>query len=183
MKRHNLAFIDLETTGLDPERHEIIEIGCIVAKQVPQSGGGAKVEKIEEFDVKVKPENIDNAEPDALRVSGYNEMEWMFAAELSQAIKQLVEKTKDCVMVGHNVSFDQGFLEKAFEKTGIENKMHYHKLDTIPIAFAKLYDNPDVQKFSLGLLCEHFGIKNERAHTALSDIRATFELYKKLLDV
>ena len=30
MKKHNLAFIDIEATGLDVSKHEIIEIGCII---------------------------------------------------------------------------------------------------------------------------------------------------------
>jgi len=33
MKKHPLAFIDLETTGLNPDTHEIIEIGCLVVRQ------------------------------------------------------------------------------------------------------------------------------------------------------
>ena len=28
MRKHNLAFIDIETTGLNVIKHEIIEIGC-----------------------------------------------------------------------------------------------------------------------------------------------------------
>ncbi|MEK9183615.1 MAG: exonuclease domain-containing protein [Patescibacteria group bacterium] len=40
MKKHNLAFTDLETTGLDAHKHEIIEIGCIVAKQIEGLGLG-----------------------------------------------------------------------------------------------------------------------------------------------
>ena len=42
-------------------------------------------------------------------------------------------------MVGHNVAFDHSFLEKAFEDMGIENTMHYHKVDTISLAYALLY--------------------------------------------
>ena len=38
MKKRNLAFIDLETTGLNPDRQEIIELGCVVVEQVPQAG-------------------------------------------------------------------------------------------------------------------------------------------------
>ena len=61
--------------------------------------------------------------------------------------------------------------------------MHYHKLDTISIAWAKFHKDTDVIHFSLRELCERFGIKNEKAHTALSDARATFELYKKLMEL
>ena len=61
--------------------------------------------------------------------------------------------------------------------------MHYHKLDTISIAWAKFHNDKDFEHFSLREMCERFGIKNEHAHTALSDARATFELYKKLMRI
>ena len=60
--------------------------------------------------------------------------------------------------------------------------MHHRKLDTISIAFAKLYDIDGVEKVSLKFLCEHFGVENKKAHTALSDARATFEIFVKLMN-
>jgi DNA polymerase III alpha subunit (gram-positive type) len=181
MKKHNLVFLDLETTGLNPEMHEIIEIGCIIARQKDRVGKGPEIEKIEEFEIKVKPRHIETADKEALRICGYNEGDWVFAVDLKQALGKLAEKAKSGIMVGHNVAFDWVFLEKAFEETGVVPEFHYHKIDTIALAFAKLYNNPEAQKFSLRALCELLNIKNEKAHTALSDVRATFELYKKLL--
>lgn len=183
MKKHNLAFIDLETTGLDPDKHEIIEIGCIIAKQIPQVSGGAKVEIIDEFELKVRPEHIETAEPEALRVNGYNEADWIFAIDLKRAMEILSEKTKDCVLVGFNIAFDAEFLDRAFTKTGVKNQMHFHKIEVMSMAFAKLYHEQDVERFSLHYLSEYFGIKNENAHTALADIRTTFEVYKKILGI
>jgi oligoribonuclease (3'-5' exoribonuclease) len=43
MKIHNLAFIDTETTGTDPDKHEIIELAVIIAKQVEREGKGPKL--------------------------------------------------------------------------------------------------------------------------------------------
>ncbi|MEK7587031.1 MAG: 3'-5' exonuclease [Patescibacteria group bacterium] len=182
MKKHNLAFIDLETTGLDPMVHEIIEIGGIVARQISRAGRGAKLEIVEEFEFKIKPEHLELAEPEALRINGYNEMEWLFAPDLKKVLETVSGKLKDSVMVAQNVTFDWSFLNQAFKKTGLKNPMHYHKLDLISLAFAKLYDNERLERFSLQALSEHFGIKNEKAHTALADIRVTVEIYKKLLD-
>lgn len=182
MKKHNLAFIDLETTGLDPERHEIIEIGCIIARQVERPGCGPSVEKIEEIDLKVKPEHVETADPQSFRINGYTPEAWLFAVDLKPALEQLAEKTKDAIMVGQNVSFDWVFLEKAFAKTGVVQMMHYHKIDTIALAFAKLYDDGRAQKFSLRSLCELLGVVNEREHSALSDVRATYDVYRKLLN-
>ena len=183
MKKHNLAFIDLETTGFDPEKHEIIEIGGIIAKQIPVPGKGPRLEVVDEFEYKIKPEHIETAMPEALRVNSYNDADWLFASDLDSIMKVVQEKTADCIMVGQNVHFDAKFLEAGFKKAGLENKMHYHKLDLIPMAFAKNYHNENPRWYNLQGLAEHYGIKNEAAHSALADIKATFEIYKKLLEI
>jgi DNA polymerase-3 subunit epsilon len=175
MRKHNFAFIDIETTGLNLVKHEIIEIGGVLTTPT--------LEVIEEFELKIKPEHLEEADPVALKVNHYNKKDWEMAEDLKSAITILSEKTKDCIMVGHNVAFDAGFLEYAFNKTGILNTMHYHKLDTISIAWAKFHNDPDIEHFSLHEMCTRFDIKNIRAHTALSDARATFELYKKLIEL
>jgi DNA polymerase III epsilon subunit family exonuclease len=175
MRKHNFAFIDIEATGLNLGRHEVIEIGCVLTTP--------NLEIIEEFEFKIKPERIEDADPVSLKVSHYKEDAWQNAISLEEAMKILSEKTRDCIMVGHNVAFDSAFLEFSFGKLGMVNTMHYHRLDTISIAWAKLHRDPDVEHFSLRELCVRFGIKNEHAHTALSDARATYELYKKLMEL
>ena len=175
MRRHNFAFIDIETTGLNVLENEIIEIGCVLT--TPQ------LEVIEEFELKIKPEHIENADPISLKISHYDPKNWELAHTLSEAMEILSTKVKDHIMVGQNIAFDSGFLEYAFLKTQKSNPMHYHKLDTISIAWAKLFKNSDLKHFSLREMCLRFGIKNENAHTALADARATFELYKKLMEL
>ncbi|PIP73276.1 MAG: hypothetical protein COW88_02705 [Candidatus Lloydbacteria bacterium CG22_combo_CG10-13_8_21_14_all_47_15] len=182
MKKHNLAFIDLETTGFDSEKHEIIEIGAVVAKHIPRDGRGPSLEKVLEFDIKVKPERLEDAEPDALDVNGYNDADWLFASDLKSAMQALADKTEGANMVAQNVSFDAGFLDAAFRKTGVENKMRRFRLDLLSMYFAKTYDDTGVYRYNLGTLCERFGVENAKAHTALSDARAAFEVYKKLLE-
>ncbi|PCI20666.1 hypothetical protein COB64_01720 [Candidatus Wolfebacteria bacterium] len=183
MKRHNLAFLDIETTGLDPEKHEIIEIGVVVVRQALNPDGSPSLEVIDELEYKVKPERIQDADPRALRVNGYNPSDWVFAYTLEEAMKALSEKTKDAIFVAHNVTFDYSFIERAFRTTGVENKMHYHKMDTISIAFALLHKKDDIERFSLQKLTQYFGVENKKSHTALSDARATYEVYKKLMSL
>ena len=175
MKKHNLAFIDIETTGLSVLKHEIIQIGCVLVT--------SELEIIEEFELKIKPERIQDADKTSLKINHYDERDWVFAYSLQEAMKIFAKKTKNFVMVGQNVCFDSSFLEYAFAKTKIDNSMHYHRLDTISIAWAKLHREPDLEHFSLREMCIRFGIKNESAHTALSDARATFLLYKKLMEL
>lgn len=182
MKKHNLAFIDLETTGVNPQKHEIIEMGIVIAKQVPQPGKGCKIEKIEEMEMKVKPTRLEDAEEEALRINRYSDAEWLFASDLQSAMNTFMEKTKDCIIVAQNVTFDWAFIVKALSDLGIEDSFYYHKLDLASFALGRLYDDTSVQKFSLRALCEEVGVKNDNAHTALSDARATFEIYKRLAE-
>lgn len=181
MKNAKLAFIDLETTGTNPQKHEIIEIGCVLAKQEPGPGGKSTIKKLEEFDIKVKPKRIEDAEPGALRVNRYSESEWLFAVELEEALKTLNEKVKDAIIIAQNVSFDWAFLAKALHESGMKEEMNYHKWDLASVAFGALKDDDSLQKFTMRSLCEHFGVVNENAHTALSDARASYEVYKKIL--
>ena len=173
MRKHNLAFIDIETTGLDFTKHEIIEIGCVITTP--------KLKVIEKFELKIKPEQIENADPVSLKINHYDSVNWKDAQSLKDGIKIFSKKVKDCIMVGQNVSFDSGFLEYAFIKNKIKNPMHYHKFDTISIAWAKLHKKTKIIHLSLRELCQYFDIKNENPHSALSDAYATHELYKKLI--
>ena len=175
MRKHNLAFIDIETTGINVLKHELIEIGCVLTDH--------NLKVIDEFEIKIKPEHIENADPIALKINRYNEKDWERAVSEKEAMKILNKKVKDCTMVGQNVAFDSGFLEYVFAKNNLVNTMHYHKLDTISIAWAKLHKDESVEHFSLREMCKRFDIINENPHSALSDARATYELYKKLMNL
>jgi DNA polymerase III alpha subunit (gram-positive type) len=177
MKNKKLAFVDLETTGINPALHEIIEIGCLIAR--PNESGGYDV--LDEFEIKVKPEHIETAEQAALRMNGYDESAWVLAHSQVEGLQMLSQKCRDCVLVGQNISFDYAFLAHAFGTYGVEDPFFYAKLDTISMAFLKFRDEEDTDKFTLRALCDRFNIKNDRAHTALADIRATYQVFLKLL--
>jgi DNA polymerase-3 subunit epsilon len=137
----------------------------------------------DELNLKIQPKNLEKAEPQALRINGYNEADWLFAVSLEDAIKELSKKTDGAIFIAHNVTFDYGFIENAFKKTNVENKMHYHKIDTISLAFGILHSSDDLGKLSLKALCEKYGIENKRAHSAFADAYATYEVFKKLMNL
>ena len=182
MKETHLAFIDTETTGLDPDVHEIIELALIVCKQVQTVGRGPKLEIVKEYEWKIKPTRMDLASEDALRVNGYNETDWMFAYDLKPVMEEFAKASQSCTFVSHNLAFDYPFVMNAFKKADVDSKMHYAKIDTISVAFARLYDVTQANAFSLRALCELFKIENSKAHTALADTRALIAVYKKLMN-
>ncbi len=180
MRKHPLVFLDTETTGFDSDTHELIEIGGVVVDQ-DWSGEKPVFTERAQFEIKIKPEHIETADPVSLRVNKYDPADWVFAYTLEEGMKMLAKKTEGCIMVAHNLCFDAGFIDRAFKKTGVENTMHYLRLDTITMAFAKLHNETDIDKYSLRTLTEYFHIENKNAHTALSDARSLFELYQHLM--
>jgi len=169
-----LAITDLEMTGLDADIHEIIEIGLVVINQ-------DTLEIIDTLDVKVKPEHIETAAPDALAVNGYKEEDWKDAASLYDAMVQYNQKTPNAVFAGWNITFDWAFMEKAFKKTGIRHTMEYHRIDILSFAWGKLR-NRGLDQIRLSAICRYFGIEEEpKQHRAINGAMKAYEVLQKLL--
>lgn len=181
MRNFDLAFIDFETTGLGFDS-EIIEMAVITVSQ-------ASLEVLKEWSVKIKPKNLSRADPDSLMINGYNDAEWADALEIKQALQMFLEKTSGKVLAGHNLCVDWLWLHRSLFENGIltsmkfePGKFHYQGFDTVSLAYSKLRNVPGIEKFSLDELTKYFGISRLRAHRALDDARATYELFVKLLN-
>lgn len=150
--------IDTETTGLDSERHEMIAFGAIILID------GIKTAAI---DLKIKPERLENASPEALEINGYSERRWKKASTKQEAvsiINHFFNIHQDAILVGHNIQFDIKFLRTFYP--GI--KIPYPYIDTINLARPVLAPY-GLQSMSLDSICEFLGWKRRNAHTALSD--------------
>ncbi len=181
MKGRDLAFIDIETTGLDPRKHEIIEIAVLrVSQEWTPENKPVFIEK-SLWTTRIKPTHLETADTVSLKISGYTATLWKEAISIQEALIEFAKKTEGAIMVAHNVAFDAGFLDTHLALHEIQNLMHYHRLDTVSMAYAKLHNDPLVARYSLNELCKYFGIVNENPHTAPADVRADFELFKKLI--
>lgn len=185
MKTHKLAFVDLETTGLDPFQHEIIEIGIVIATQEKDESGRRSLKSISEHNIQLKAEHIETADPKGLAVNKYHERDWSAAVTQKSGLTQALEILSGTVFIAQNVGFDWAFLQKAGNDYGIDfdAHVHYHKLDLASMVFGKLYHEEALFKYSLKEMTQYFEVTNQDAHEALSDARATFEVCKKLLEL
>lgn len=172
----NLAFVDVETTGLFFDS-ELLEIGLILVSQ-------PDFKVIEEWTVKIKPKKIETAEPAALKLIGYSEKEWEGAVELKPALEQFLEKVKDTIIIGHNISWDLMWLRKALSETGLSERFARRSFDVISIAYAKLLERtPEIKYFSLSNLAKFFGVEENQKHRALADAKTTYEVFKKIMEL
>ncbi len=173
----NIAITDIEFTGLNPDKHEIIEIGLLLVRQ-----GDLKI--IDEWQTRVKPDNIEGADPESLYIAGYDEEEWKDALTLKDAIEQYAEKVEDAMLLSHPLTMDWSFLEHAFRKTGIKNPMHYYQLDLSSMAWVLLNEEEALPKTTLIQLAKYFDIHPEPTpHRAINGARMAYEILKRLLEL
>jgi len=175
LSKKKLAFIDIETTGLKLTKHEIIEIGALIYNQEDKT-----VET--EWSAKIRPESIETADPKALIINGYINNPHEYKKKLSSSLVKFNSIVKDCVVVGQNVSFDIDFILRDMLKFELKPAFRKIHLEMLSLVWFTVKDT-DIPGMSLETLCNHFGVCNVGAHSALVDCRRTFELYRKLENI
>jgi DNA polymerase III alpha subunit (gram-positive type) len=173
-KNRNLVFIDLETTGLEPYTHEILELACLLVDS-------KTLEVKDKYLTKVRPSHIDTADSEGLEVVGYTSEKWKDALSLEETLIRFNELAKDAILVGWNIQFDWSMIDAAFSSLKIEANFDYHSIDVCSIAYTKLLKEEGLEKLSLGDVAKFLNIEVNGRHSSIGDIMATFDVYKKLL--
>jgi DNA polymerase III epsilon subunit family exonuclease len=156
-----LIFFDLETTGLNPDLDEVIEIGAIKVKNG---------EVIEHFHSFVRPHR--NIPSLVTNLTGITFEDVKDAPDPEEIRERLKKFLGGYPLIAHNVSFDRIFLEK-FMGERLQNEF-FDTLELSRIFF------PGLQSHSLQNLVKTLSLKKEEAHRALSDTMMLFSLFKKI---
>ncbi|MEP7293101.1 MAG: exonuclease domain-containing protein, partial [Chloroflexota bacterium] len=155
--RGELVAVDLETTGLDSSRDEIIEIGAVRFRD------GIV---IDEFSVLVDP---GRPLPTLITsLTGLRDEDLIGAPKIAAVIPQLLTFVGSSPWMAHNVSFDAGFLNR---QGILQNNL---RIDTYELASVLL---PRAPRYNLTSLTSLFGFDIGSAHRALYDAKATAYLY------
>ena len=155
------AALDLETTGLDPARDRVIEIGAVAftADRITST-----MEELVDPGRAV-PETV-------LRLTGIKPEELRGASDAALALGRLGEFLRGRQPVGHGARLDVDFLTAA----GLWDPAQ-EILDTLDVARILL---PSAQSHSLPLLATELGFNQPRPHRALDDADATRQLLLRL---
>ncbi|HEX9796153.1 MAG TPA: helicase C-terminal domain-containing protein [Anaerolineales bacterium] len=157
-----ICSLDLETSGLDPQRDAIIEVGVVRFR-------GDRIE--DEFQTLVNP-----GRPLAsfiTELTGINDAMLANAPRINEVLPDLHTFVGDEPVLGHNIGFDLGFLQT--------HGLFQHNLpiDTYDLASVVL---PSAGRYSLGSLASHLGVPVGTTHRALEDARITRQVLLRLMD-
>lgn len=169
-----IVFLDLETTGLDPKVHEIIEVAAIQVDAL-------SLIELDVLHMRVKPERLGDASVHALNMNGFDVEEWEDASFIGAALIQLYPLLDGAILAGHNVAFDRAFLDAAYEYLKLQPpKIDHHTLDTASLAWP-LYVNGEIDSLSLATVCKALNVEGGPPHRALSDARRSLGCARRLL--
>jgi DNA polymerase-3 subunit epsilon/ATP-dependent DNA helicase DinG len=160
-----LASLDIETTGLDPDRDAILEIGIVRFRPSATS-----VEVQNEWRAVINPQREIPAK--ITQLTGITED--MVAREgisLWDALRQAERIVGDAPILGHNINFDLGFLRK--QRVFLQNE----GVDTFELASVLV---PYAGRYSLSALGKELGIDIGDSHRALDDARTAMQLYQTI---
>jgi len=162
-----LAFIDLETTGTNLAKDRIVEIA--VMKLMPDGN-------VHEKETLVNPEMPIPAQVTAIHK--ISDAEVKDAPTFSQVAKSFFLFLDDCDLCGFNsIRFDLPILVEEFHRAGVTFDLSNRRFVDVQRIFHVM--EPRNLKAAYKFYCE----KNlEDAHTAMADVKATYEVLKAQLD-
>ncbi len=163
------ALIDVETTGLDLQKDNIIEVAAI---QINQG------EVIGSYQALIRQ---GQPLPDAIvALTGISDtLLSQQGIQLEDAMSSLISFVGDLPVVSHNVSFDYNFLRAACAKCGLP-LFSNPCTDTLTLAKRLV---KDVHDYKLTTLADYFQISKETSHRSTSDCLTTKSLYEKLIEI
>ena len=163
----NFVIIDLETTGLDARRNEIIEIAAL-----KYTHG-----RFVEFQFLIKPQakippfitNLTGITQAMVDKNGISEF---------HALKQFVEFVEDYPLIAYNAPFDRRFISASSEKHNLTIGNPYQcALEMAKKAF------PNLKNHKLITICQSLQLAKSQAHRALADCHLTAAVYLKAAEI
>ncbi len=176
-----LAFIDVETTGLVPGFHELIDLGVVMSD--------LEGNQLDELFLRIQPQHPERLTEGARRVNGFDADRWRqldalppaAAVERLKSFHREVAGDRQVLLVAFNSPFDTAFLDHLFrtQDSSWRTLYHYFVLDLPSMAWAKGYRDLTGQA-----LAKRLGVADEphvpELHTGFTGARFNLRIYRAL---
>lgn len=177
-----LAFLDVETTGLVPGYHELVDVGVVVT----DLDGNI----LDSILVRVQPDHPERTSPAAAAINdfapetwrGYDALTPARAVDSLVAFHRRVVGTNPTLMVAHNSQFDAAFLDQLFrnDQRSWRELYHYYVLDIPSMAWML-----GLRELEGGRLAKGLGVEElpdgPGLHTGLRCAIGNVRMYRALL--
>jgi len=166
LAEETFCIIDTETTGLEVRSGD---------KIISFAGVKVKSFKLLDaiFDQLIDPER--DVPSSSSKIHGIYQKDIVGKPKIREIEHDISNFISNCTIVGHNIQFDQDFVETIIPYSELALKFKLNPiLDTFSLAISLF---PDLESHELSDLCKTFKIKPEIRHTALGDSIMTANLF------
>lgn len=177
-----LAFVDVETTGLIPGYHEMIDIGIVMTDLAGNEKG--------DLFIRIQPDNPGRLDEGARAVNAFDVDRWrdFGALPAEAAIDRIVRfhngvaGDRNVLMVAFNSHFDAAFLDQLFRsrERSWRELYHYFILDLPSMAWSL-----DIRGLTGSSLSQALGVDDEphvaEQHTGITGAKLNARIYRALL--
>lgn len=168
-----LVALDLETTGLDPARHEILSIGL-----VPVTGLTIALDGARHWAVRpAGPQGVGQS----ATVHGITDDALAGAVPIDTVLPDVLTALRGRVLLAHHASIEVGFLTRAGRAAGLPvpdlTVVDTVRLHRRVLRLGRGHRSVADEDLALGAAREHLGLPRYRSHDALTDALACAELF------
>jgi len=175
--------IDTETTGLSPRFNKTLTVGMLLIEVNHEF-----LNLLDSNHLFIK-HDFYNTDPAALKVNKINIEEHHKIASpprlVCQNINNFIQKNdlRETPIVGHNITFDQGFLNALFDQGKSNSILSTESIDTMHIwnSLKRKGYVPWSLRSNLQTVADYFRIDYTKAHDALADCHITAKVYHEML--
>lgn len=160
--------LDTETTGLDPRKSFVVEIGAV------RLAAGC-IDPAQYFRSLVRPR--DSIPSKSTAIHGIDDGKVSAASSFAEVWPRFLSFLGDDVVVGHTLGFDLLVLQKECERNSIQWKRP-RGLDTQLLAQVA---EPNLAGYSLEQLANWLGVEVSERHSALGDALTTARIFHALV--
>lgn len=179
-----IFYFDVETTGLDPQKNDIIQLAYQIVID----------DKVVEGDsIFMQPFDFSTIEQEALDVHGFTiekiktfqkpHLAYKLILDILGKYIDKYDRSDKFQPAGYNTRFDLDFLKQFFVKNNDKyfgSWFNYRAIDPLAILyFMEGMGKINLPNYKLETVCSHFKVEID-AHDALSDIKATKHLVEIL---
>ncbi|WP_298754863.1 3'-5' exonuclease [uncultured Psychroserpens sp.] len=178
-----MVVLDVETTGLNPIKHSIVEIGALDFNN-PSN----------EFYQKCKVFEGAEVDPMALKVNGYDNSQLLDSnriglKEMVLKFIEWIDKINDRTIAGHNVDFDINFLNQTLIRYNIKYNFGWRKVDQHTLVYTNHLKNgksPPIKNGFSNLdgdnIMRYVGLPEEpKPHTGINGAKFEAEAMSRLI--
>lgn len=182
MFNKDLLIVDVESTGTDFQKHELIEIAAVLLDKKT-----LKEKRV--FESFIKPRRWRQRDPEAMVVNKLTWEQLKNAPDLKAVLRKF-QRTfgSNVVITPYGGILDTAMLQAAYKQCKMRYQFDYHVFNIWPLCYAymakkKLLKNRKrFSGFSLEDIAKHFKITTPgKRHTALADCRLEAEVLRKLM--